>query len=220
MEASKQERPSNAAATDPNQAVLLECLSERLLRHSGVSLWRQVFLGFAYETIRFETERLTFVATDDPSADINHHEAALLAKRLGARLEPAAGVGLMLTCREPAAALKAALLVQRLCGSNQARTALNTAECAVACFELAGESRRVVIGREIERAAAAARKAASGTVVLCRDTFNLIGDDFSEQVQQGLISVEIENETVTQVSITLSPYAGSTLSAFGELRAH
>lgn len=198
-------------------ALLLDALCERLLRHCDVDVWRQVFLGPAYQTIRFEVVPLTLVATDDPLADISPNEGAELAARFGGHAEPSRVADLVLSFREAADALRAALVLQRLSGGRRVRTVLSTALCTVACFELEGRPCRMVVGREIEQAEAGVRLAAGGTIVVSAETYAVLGDGISEQVSDGLVTTEMEDETVTQASITLAPHASAPMSTFAGL---
>jgi hypothetical protein len=202
---------------DARRAQLLEALSQRVLRHCDVAMWRQLFLGPAYGTIRFETAQLTMVAADDPLDAFSREEAALLAARLGGNPEPSARVDLVLSFRNPAAALGAAMLLQRLSPHRRVRTAISTHACTVACYEVDGTPRRMVMGAEMEHAEAALAGAVPGTVLITADTYALIGDRLAEYVPDGLVATELEDDRVRQASITLAPHASAAMSTFAGL---
>ncbi|HEX7892496.1 MAG TPA: hypothetical protein VF522_24300 [Ramlibacter sp.] len=196
---------------------LLEALSQRMLRHCDVEAWRQLFLGPAYGTIRFEAAQLTLVAADAPLDSCSGEEAALLAARLGGNPEPSAGVDLVLSFRSAAAALGAALLLQRLSPRRRVRTAISTYPCTVACYEVDGTQRRLVLGEAMEQAEAALERAVPGTVLITAETYALIGERIAEYVPDGLVATELEDDRVRQASITLAPHASAPMSTFAGL---
>jgi hypothetical protein len=193
---------------------MVEALSHRLLRHGGAELWRQVFLGPAFGTLRFEVAQLTLVATDAPISGIKADEAAMLAARLGADVQPSVTADLVLSFVQPVDALRAAMVLQRLSDGRKVRTSVSTSSCTVASFDLGDDPRRVVVGPEIERAEQGVVHAAPGTIVISAETYALLGDCMSEQVQDGLVITEGDEETVTRASITLAPPASAALSTF------
>jgi hypothetical protein len=192
----------------------VEALSHRLLRHGGAEMWRQVFLGPAFATLRFEVAQLTLLATDAPLTEFSPNEAAMLAARLRAQVQPSASVDLLLAFPQAADALRAAMVLQRLSDRRNVRTSVSTASCTVACFELGGDARRLIVGPEIECAEEGVAEAAPGTIVICAETYALLGDRLSEHVQDGLVITEGDEYTVTRASITLAPPASAALSTF------
>lgn len=209
-------------AADPGmsagRALMLEALSQRMLRHCDVELWRQLFLGPAYASIRFEVAQRTVLAADAPLASFSGDESAMLAARFGAEVEPSGEVDLLLSFQQPSAALRAAMVLQRLASRRRVRAALSTALCTIACYEMDGVAHRMIVGSEIERAADAIAQAAPGTIVISAETYAFIGDRISEQVPDGLVLTELEHDhTVRQASITLAPPASAALSTFAGL---
>lgn len=209
--------PDRAAAPSGGAALLLEALCERLLRHSDVETWRRVFLGPAYRTIRFEASLLTLVASDDPLADISPTEGVELAARFGGHAQPSRMADMVLGFRDAADALRAGLVLQRLSGRKKVRTVLSTTVCTIAIFELEGRQHRMVVGREIEQAEAGLRLAAAGSIVVSAETYAALGEGISEQVSDGLVTTEMDDDTVTQASITLAPHASAPMSTFAGL---
>jgi hypothetical protein len=203
--------------TSPAQALMLEALSQRVLRHCDVEVWRELFLGPAYATIRFEVAQRTVVATDAPLDSFSGEEAALLATHLGGDVEPSAAVDLVLSFPQPVAALRAAMVLQRLSAGRRVRTSLSTALCTVACYETESGPRRLMVGPELARAEKAVTQAVPGTIVLTAETYALLGDRINEHVPDGLLATEMEDETVQQASITLAPHASAPMSTFAGL---
>lgn len=205
------------AGVSPGRAMMLEALSNRVLRHCDVEVWRELFLGPAYATIRFEVAQRTVVATDAPLDAFSGDEAALLASHVGGEAEPSTAVDLVLSFPQPAAALQAAMVLQRLSAGRRVRTSISTALCTVACYETENGPRHLIVGAEIERAEKAVANAVPGTIVLSAETYALLGDRINEHVPDGLVATELDDETVRQASITLAPHASAPMSTFAGL---
>lgn len=199
------------------RAALLEALSERILRHSGAELWRQLFLGPAFGTIRFEERELTLLVADVPLVRGNPADRDVLAQRLAGRLEASRAADIVLACDEARAALRAAVVLQRLGGHGRVRTALNTARAVVAFFELDGEAHRFVIGNAIDHAESALAACSPGTIYLSASSYATLHERLGDEVRDGLVATELEDENVTQASIMLPPLAGSPMSTFAGL---
>lgn len=210
-------RAAAATTMDAQRPQLLEALSQRMLRHCDVEAWRKLFLGPAYGSIRFETVQLTLVAADAPMDAFSGEEAQLLAARLRGNPEPSSHVDLVLSFRNAAAALGAALLLQRLAPRRRVRTALSTQLCIVACYEVDGAQRRMVLGSELEHAEGALSRTVPGTILISAETYAVIGDRLAEYVPDGLLATELEDDRVREASITLAPHASAPQSTFAGL---
>jgi len=198
-------------------ATTMEVLSERLLRHADASLWRAIFLAPHQANVRFETLRTTVLASDTPLRTGNAEQVALLAERLGAEVQPATTADLLLSFRSPTAALRAALVLQRLAAGRSIRTAVSSVAGSVAFVEIDGCTRRILAGAEIERAELAVTQSVPGTIFVCGDTYNAMGDAIADHVRDGLVMTEMADETVTCASITLPPHASAEASTFAGL---
>ena len=192
-------------------------LSQRMLRHCGVSAWREAFLGAASATMRFEARQYTLLAADAPLASFSEEEARLLAEHLGAQLQPSANVDLVLAFVQPAAALHAAMVLQRLATGQRVRCALTTAMYTEACYETQDGTRRLVVGSDLDAAEGALRESVPGTIVLCAQSYALLAEQIADHAPDGLLATELEDEQVRQASITLAPPASAALSTFAGL---
>lgn len=211
------ERPASESGPGGARALMLEAFSNRMLRHGDVDAWRRLFLGPAYGSIRFETVQVTLVAADAPLAAISAEERQELADRLGGDLQPSRRVELVLAFDDAASALRGAVMLQRLSAGRSVRTALSSAVCTVACFDAERVGQRVVFGPEVEEAEAGLAQAARGTIVLSASTYSLLGEDVGEQVKDGVLTTELDQQTVTRACITLAPHASAALSTFAGL---
>ncbi len=191
---------------------LHEALSERLIRNGALETWRDLFLGSAYGTIRFETASCTVLASDDPLEE--DFDSDLLAKRLGATAQPSAAADRLFAFSRALAAVRAAVVLQRLAPKRKLRTAVRTFECTVASFELAGRTHEVVLGEAIALAEAALAHVAAGTISICPTTYALVGDRIGDQAPEAMIATESADDAVTQASITLPPQVAGDLSTF------
>lgn len=197
--------------------LLLEALSERLLRHADASVWRAIFLDPEHAKVSFETLRCTVLASDSPLDKVSVEEGSLLADRLGAEEQPATTSDLLLSFRSPLAALRAALVLQRLSAGRSVRTAVTSVAGTVATVEIDGQVRRILIGPGIERAELAVSESVAGTIWVCGETYNALGDTIAEHVRDGLVIAELDEEIVTCASITLPPHASAEASTFAGL---
>jgi hypothetical protein len=194
-----------------------DALSQRMLRHCGVTAWREAFLGAANATLRFEARQYTLLASDAPLAAFSEEEARLLAEHLGGRVQPSEKVDLVLAFAQPAAALHAAMVLQRLATGQRVRSALTTGMCTEAEYETQEGTRRLVVGTGIEAAEASLPQAVPGTIVLCAQSYALLADQISDHAPDGMLATELDDETVRQASITLAPPASAALSTFAGL---
>jgi hypothetical protein len=210
------EYPMNEA--DGQRPLLMEALSERLLQHPDMAVWRGIFLEGGRDIVPFETERCTVLVTDSPLPEMSREESAVLARRLGAEQQPSNCSDLVLAFSTARAALRAALVVQRLAEGRSVRTALTTVLAPSATLEIDGWPRRILVGPQMERAEAALVHAVTGTILVCGVTYGRLGDSIAEHVRDGLVVIEMEeDETVTQASITLPPHASAPTSTFAGL---
>lgn len=202
-----------AAASDgqPVEA-LREALSERLIRSGALETWSDLFLSGAFDTIRFGSVSCSLLASDDPlDADV---DSGLLARRLGARAQPSMVAGQMLAFGEALAAVRSALVIQRLAPTRRLRSAVSTFRCHVARFELAGRTQRVLFGAAIDQAEAGLAQVAAGTIAICPATYALLGDRIADHAPEAMIATESANDTVTQAFITLPPQRAAAMSTF------
>ena len=208
--------PSERNADD---IVLLDELSQRVLRHWNAQAWRELFLGPAHATIRFRRAALTLLLADSPLHLMERGEAGLLAQHL--RAEPDAEVSssaeLAMSFREPEAALRAALVLQRLVHGRPVRAALTTGACIIASFELGGAPRQLVIGPELERAEASVQATPPGTIAVAAETYALVAELLAHEVRDAMVATELVGDRVTRASITLAPPRTAAISTFAGL---
>ena len=204
-------------ASGRRDAMLLESLSQQVLWRGDIGFWRELFLGDACATIRFEARQLTLLACDAPLAGIDRGELERLATCLGGEVQIATRADLVLSFASADTALEAAVVLQRLSEGHLVRTAVSTDLCMVACFELGGREHRMVVGPEIAEAETALARTAAGTILVSAETHELLGSDFAQSVSNAVITTEMDEQGVTQACITLAPHRSAAMSTFAGL---
>lgn len=201
-----------AAGLDLPADALRDALSERLIRSGALETWSDLFLSRAFDTIRFGSTTCSLLTSDDPlEPDV---DPGLLAKRLGATAQPSVVAGQMLAFDEALAAVRSAIVMQRLAPKRRLRSGVSTVQCNVARFELGGRMQEVLFGPAVERAEAALAQVAAGTIAICPATYGLLGDRIGDHAPEAMIATESANDTVMQAFITLPPQRAAAMSTF------
>jgi hypothetical protein len=209
------------AATGPAQlpgdrAACLDLLSEELLAELPVDAWRQVFLGPGYDGIRFVQETSTLLCCEAPTPEWSEADVRTLAARFGGCVERY-GTRIVMSFARPRAALEVAMLLQRTC-PRRLRSALLTAPCIAACFEVAGESRRLSLGESPGAVRSCADNTPPGSIHLCAATWRALGPAALERHTHGaLVTTEYQGDEVISAFITLAPPPRADLSTFAGL---
>ncbi|MEJ8835406.1 hypothetical protein [Ramlibacter sp. AN1133] len=206
----------SAAALPADRAGWLDLLSEELLAELPVEAWRKLFLGPGYESIRFVHETSTLLCCEAPTPEWSEDDVRTLAARFGGSVERYAQRVVVAFAR-PRAALEVAMLLQRTC-TRRLRTALLTAPCVAACFEVEGESRRLTLGDAPGAARACADSAPPGSIHLCAATWRALGPAaLEQQTQRALVTTEYQGDEVISAFITPAPPPRADLSTFAGL---
>ena len=196
---------------------LVEALSDRILRHGDVEVWKQLFLGAPCSSVHYEVEEVTLLAADAAVVAAQPQEREQVLALLGGESQPSRRVDLLLSFKDAPAAVRAAITLQRLSASQLLRTTVRTCLCNVACFELDGVERRRVVGPEIDATEQALSEAARGVVTLSARTYEIVGESLSAQLKNAVIATEVEDEVVTHAYIALTPHASAPMSTFAGL---
>jgi hypothetical protein len=208
--------PCTTAVAPPDDAAWLELLSEELLEEVPVEVWRKLFLGPGYDSIRFVRETATLLCCEAPTPEWSEIDVRMLAARCGGAVERY-GARLVMGFARPRAALVVAMLLQRTC-SRRLRSALFTAPCVAACFEVEGESRRLTLGDAPAAARGCADHAPPGSIHLCAATWRALGPAALERQTHGaLVTTEYQGDEVISAFITPAPPPRADLSTFAGL---
>jgi hypothetical protein len=203
----------------PDHALLMEALSDMLLRRHESALWRTVFLGSSPVPVSFHRTMLTLISTDAPRHGWQQAELARLAERFDGWCEPvgASGASSALLCfPEGGPALRAALLLQKIGAETQVRAAVTGGICTLACIDVDGGSRRLMLLSEDLRAEAALQLVPPGQVVISPEIYDELEPLLAAEAGV-LVATEFDTESVAHASITLLPPASSLQSTFAGL---
>jgi hypothetical protein len=220
MERLSTERGAGAQQGSPgpraDHAALRDLLSEELLAAMPVEAWRKLFLGADYDSIRFTEETCTLLACDRPAAEWTEPDLRTLAVRFGGCLE-LAGERVVIAFATPRAGLEVAMLLQRT-SPQRLRSALVTAPCVAATFEIEGQRRRFTLGQAASEAGTSADSTAPGTIYICASTWSALGAATLERLaQRALVTTEYQGDVVISASVTLAPPPRADLSTFAGL---
>ena len=205
-----------ATQAPPDRAVWLDLLSEELLDELPVESWRRLFLGPGYEGIRFVHATTTLLCIEPPAPEWSEAEVRTLAMRFGGVVERQ-GTRVLVSFARARAALEVAMLLQRTC-TRRLRSALLTAACVTAWFEVDGESRRLTLGDAPAAASACADHAPPGSIQLCAATWRALGPAALErQTHRALVTTEYQGDDVISAFITPAPPPRADLSTFAGL---
>lgn len=207
---------AGAVGLAAERAAWLDVLSEELLTELPVEVWRKLFLGSGYDSIRFAHETTTLLCCEQPGPEWAEADVRTLATRFGGWVERY-GTRVTMAFAAPRAALEIALMLQRT-ASRRLRIALLTAPCVAASFDIEGEARRLTLGNAAAIARACADKAPPGSIQLCAATWRALGPAALERhAQHAMVTTEYQGDEVISAFITPAPPPRADLSTFAGL---
>jgi hypothetical protein len=202
----------------PDHALHMEVLSDLLLQRHEPALWREVFLGNATRPVTFEQATLTMVCTDAPDHGWRRAELAALAGRFGGWCEMAESRTALLCFSEPALALRAALLLQKIGAETQVRAFVTAGPCTVAYIEVEQDLRHFVLPSQEQRATDSLLRVAAGAVEISAEIYEELEPLLADETGGALVMTEFDDtESATQTSITLVPTPSAAMSTFAGL---
>lgn len=205
---------------DPS--VMLDALSERVLRHLSVTAWRKLFLqNPRSDVMHFEHSSGTLLCAELPGARWRAGapvlaELSFLANCYGGHVDPCPPTAALIQFDEPTLALDMALQLQEVANDTAFQVGIVTGSFTTAVLRLDGKLLRMLVGAEVTRAAAVARLATAGTIRMGAESYLALQDNIA-RVPAGVISTEYEDDQMTAVSLTLAPRSTAYLSTFAGL---
>ena len=193
-----------------DRSALFEILSDRLLGDFSVDLWREVFVGSGYKTVRFETGVVAFVAIQGLPGEWTEQEVSALAERYSGHVE-AYGPPSTLAFSEPRRGLEVALLLQRMLKSTL-RIALVLAPCTMASFVSRGCRRSISLGSKARIAGRLTATTAQGCVLLSAEAYALLATVIEKRAPEAVITTEVQQGVISSAMLAL-PSARSQDSA-------
>jgi hypothetical protein len=187
----------------PDTQVLYELLSERLLEDFPGDVWREVFVGPAYDSIRFDCRVVTFLAVQGLSGEWTKADLAAIARKHGAQVDcfkkPC-------TFAFPDAryALDMAVMLQSQAG-HSLRMALVTAPCTLACYECDGCQGTLSLGTPASKAAAKASTTPAGSMYVAGETYHLIARAIEDRAAGAAVAKAMQGDVISSAVIMFRP---------------
>lgn len=204
-----------------DRAVLLDALSQRVLRHLPASAWRKLFLRPLDEVMHLLPQRGTVLcaAAEIPAWSAGggvQQELEFMARAHGGEIDPCPPAIALVRFQDPQAALAMAIDLQRLCSEVRYQVGLASGDCVQALLQMEASTLPVLVGDAVDRAEQAMRQATPGSIRLTPEVFEQVQD----QVQRTpgcMIAAEYEGDELAATSLTLAPRASAFLSTFAGL---
>jgi len=204
----------------------IEELSEKLARHLSPQIWDRLFHGAELEAIRFEQKQQTLLYAESGSvgglsernSDSFAAEVEWLATRHGGTVDRFVDGAAVVFFDEPAACVRMAMDLQRSASELQLRMGIHTGVCDIGRFRAEGEPTSTLIGHEAGLAAKVAATAATGSIAVSPESYELVKDDIRTDTTGCLLMEEFHDSGLAQVCLTPTPVKGEhTLSTFAGL---
>src|SRR5689334_4474729 len=136
----------NKMAGTQGDALLLEALSDKVLHQLPAKVWKDLMLGGARDSIRFEERELTLVHVDaqtpvgQPGSATEgfYQDLQRINARHDGRLDPYVDAAALVTFEDPAAAMRMAMELQREAGDVRLRIGIVSGLCTLAFFRAQG----------------------------------------------------------------------------------
>jgi hypothetical protein len=204
---------------DPS--LLLDALSQRVLRHLSVSAWRNLFLRPVEEVMQFSplTGTLLCAAAQVPAWAPSAgavRDLEFLAHSHGGELDPCPQASALVRFETAQDALAMAIELQQMTAEVRYQVGLATGECTLVTLMLEGNPLPVLVGGVVDRVEAVTRQATSGSIRLAPETFAQLQDAIA-RIPGCMVATEYQGEEITATSLTLAPRANAFLSTFAGL---
>jgi hypothetical protein len=197
---------------DPS--LLLDALSQRVLRHLSVSAWRNLFLRPVEEVMQFSplTGTLLCAAAQVPAWAPSAgavRDLEFLAHSHGGELDPCPQASALVRFETAQDALAMAIELQQMTAEVRYQVTLVT-------LMLEGNPLPVLVGGVVDRVEAVTRQATSGSIRLAPETFAQLQEAIA-RIPGCMVATEYQGEDITATSLTLAPRANAFLSTFAGL---
>ncbi|HSH89693.1 MAG TPA: response regulator [Ramlibacter sp.] len=211
----------------------IEALSEKLSRHLSPEAWQGLFNGPELEAIRFEQKPQTILYAETASMETwterDRHafraEVEWLATRHLGTVDRFVDGPAMVFFEDPSACVRMAMDLHRSASELRLRMGIYTGMCDIGTFRSDFLESCTLIGHETRLAAKVAATAATGSVAVSPETYELIKDDIHSDATGCMVAEEFHDSDLAQVSLTPAPQRGEAansnfagLSNFAPLR--
>ncbi|MBG9387021.1 response regulator [Caenimonas aquaedulcis] len=226
---------------DPGQVVLrvdahvratersrrIEALSEKLARHLPPQEWQALFHGDGTHGIEFESRQLTVLHAEQGEQRLWNEreresfaaEAEWLAMRHGGHVDHFIDGAAAIWFDDPAACVKMAMELQRSAQDLHVRMGIHTGVGEIGTFRCGFQVASTLVGPATRMAAQVAATAATGSIAVSPETYELVRDSVEADTSGCLLMEEYFHDSdLAQVSLTPAPQKGGhALSTFAGL---
>lgn len=201
---------------DPS--LLLDALSQRVLRHLSASTWRKLFLRPVAEVMQFATVQGTFLSASaqGPAGHGDQRHLEFLARAHGGELDPCPEGAVLVSFDDPHDALAMAIELQHAAGEVRYQVGIATGDCVLATLQMEGTPLPVLVGGAIDRVDALTRHATAGSIRIAPETFELLHDAV-QRITGCMVMTEYDGDEPGATSLTLAPKSNAFLSTFAGL---
>jgi hypothetical protein len=202
------------------QALLLESLSNRILRNLKISDWREVLANASQAPVQVRSVQGSVVCVQCPawgSYPTLKADIALLARAKGGHVDPCPGTDALVLLRDANDALSLAMELRELAAGVRFHVGIATGQFELATIQCSGQTLHIVVGALADQAALACELAPAGTFRMSPSTFERL-DDQASSLASCMLQTEFEGEDVCAISVTPPPLkGGEQLSTFAGL---
>ena len=204
---------------DPS--LLLDALSQRVVRHLSATTWRKLFLRPVHEVVQFASVQGTFLcaAALVPAWNAGtgaQRDLEFLARSHGGELDPCPQASALVRFADPIDALAMAIELQQTASEVRYQVGIASGECTLATLQLEGMPLPVLVGGAVDRVEAVTRQATVGSVRLAPEAFELL-QDAVVRIAGCMVATEYEGDEITATSLNLAPRSNAFLSTFAGL---
>jgi len=211
------------------KAKRVDQLSERLARQLAPRKWQHLFRGPGYGSISFEEKQQTVLYAESPVADFVGStdrrmlavEVAALAERFGGGVDRFTDGAALAFFDDPGACVRMAMDLQRSATKLRLRMGVYTDTFTIATFHTDRDYQRTLIGPQPELAAKVAATAATGSIAISPETYELVKAEIDADAGGCLLMEEFQESDLAQVCLTPAPafrqseYGLSTFAGLG-----
>jgi len=200
---------------------LLDEFSAQVRRHFPEEVWRSLFQDRT-GSAEFGSAQRTLVCVECPSTGPFQRDGVVaslrrLAKRHDGMIDPCAEDFALIIFRDPEAALRTAVEMQRLVPRARLRMGVGSGHCRMALVSAGGQDFLMLLGSERARVEALTARAAPGTIQLAPEAYERLHATISHDLGSCLVLQEFDHNVLIEVSLTLPPDSAADVSTFAGL---
>lgn len=203
------------------KTALIDEFQHQVRRHFPAGVWHSLFTERTGHA-QFGTAVRTLVCIECPEAGPLTRQGLLagvsrLAQIHGAHVDPCADAYVHLSSSSPQAGLRLGLALQRLFARARLRMSVTTGPCNVVRGKAHGQDILMLVGNLRARSEALTKSAASGSIRISPETYDLVGGAISDELGSCVVMAVSDGEKMEEITLTLPPDAAADVSTFAGL---